>query len=244
MMKIPGFFSGVRSYQLPHPDVPLRLILVTHLAVAKAFELLREQPPTGFQLSAAKEDEITRQLQWILENRLLRGNEVPGFDTRRIKNVVRAPEVSNYNYQHPAKKPDLVLFLLQRESLPLLHSHDGLFAECKPVDKKHPIGQHYCDQGIRRFVIGDYAWAMRDGLLVAYVRDGRTIEKNLVPALKSKNRRRPLGSPARPTSVQGSRSSDRMESVHVTTHKRSFLWPFDFGNACPIRIYHSWHDCS
>lgn len=243
-MSIQGFFTGVRSYQLPHPAVPLRLVLMTHLALAKAFELLRDQPPSGFQLSAAKEDEITRQLQWILENRLLRSNEVPGFDTRRIRNVIRAPEVSNYNSQHPAKKPDLVLFLLQRESLPLLHSHDGIFAECKPVDKKHAIGQHYCDGGIKRFVIGDYAWAMSDGLLVAYMRDGRTIGKNLAPALKSKKRCSALGSPNAPTAIPGSHSSNRTESLHVTTHERSFLWPSSLGKACPIQIYHSWHDCS
>ena len=243
-MSNPGFFTGVPSHQIPHPELPLRLILVTHLALAKAFELLRDQPPDGFQLSAAKEDEITRQLQWILENRLLRSKEVPGFDTRRIRNVIRAPEISNYNNEHPGKKPDLVLFLLQRESLPLLHSHDGLFAECKPVDKNHAVGRHYCDAGIKRFVIGDYAWAMREGLLVAYVRDARTIKKNLVPILRSKNRSSPLGSPTPPRIIPGSRSSSRMEHLHVTTHQRSFQWPFSFGKACAIQIYHSWHDCS
>lgn len=243
-MSVPGFFTAVRDYRLPHPEVPLRFLLIAHLALAKAFELLRETPPDGFQLSTAKEDEITQQLQWILENRLLRSNEVPGFDTRRIKNVICAPVVTNYNNQHPRKQPDLVLFLLQRESLPVLHSHDGLFAECKPVDKKHGIGNHYCDAGIKRFVIGDYAWAMRDGLLIAYARDGRSIGKNLAPALKSKRHRRTLGSPTAPTAVPGSRSSNHTEPLHVTTHQRSFRWPLSLGKACPIRIYHSWHDCS
>ena len=243
-MSIPGFFTAVPYYRLPHPQVPLRLVLTTHAAIATAFSLLRSQPPTGFRLSIAKEDEITRQLQWILENRLLRSNEVPGFDARRIKNVIRAPEVSNYNNQHPAKKPDLVLFLLQRESLAVLHSHDGLFAECKPVDKNHAIGQHYCDSGLMRFIQGDYAWAMQDGLLIAYVRNGRTIKKDLAPALRSKRRHVSLGAPGAPEPICESHSSWSAEVLHTTTHKRSFSWPGLCGPAGPIQIFHSWHDCS
>ena len=163
-MSIPGFFTEIREYQLPHPRIPLRVVLVTHLALAKAFELLRTEPPIGFMLSSAKEDDITRQLQWILENRLLSTGEVPGFNRRRIKNVIRAPEVTNYDGQHPAKKPDLVLFVLRRASLSIIPSHDGIIAECKPVDDKHQIGKHYCDGGIGRFVKGDYAWAMQGRL--------------------------------------------------------------------------------
>ena len=48
---------------------------------------------------------------------------------------MRAPEVTNYDGTHPAKKPDLVLFLMQREHLAVQSSQDAIFAECKPVDK-------------------------------------------------------------------------------------------------------------
>ena len=61
-----------RDYRLPHPHVPVRVILTAHLALTKAFEVLRADPPSGFLLATAKEDEITRQLHWIMENRLLR----------------------------------------------------------------------------------------------------------------------------------------------------------------------------
>lgn len=240
-MSVPGFFTDVPQYRLPHPRIPLRVLLVTHLALMKAFELLRTD--SRFLLATAKEDEITRQLQWIMENRFLRRNEVPGFDTRRIKNVVRAPEVTNYNGQHPAKKPDLVLFLLKRESLPILPSHDGIFAECKPIDDDHPIGRDYCDGGIKRFVNGDYAWAMQEGMMVAYVRGGRTIAKDLAPVLASGSRHSDLGSPSVPVVASGSRSCDNGEVLQTTLHQRSFLWP-GHGSACEIQIFHSWHNCS
>ena len=169
-MNATGFFTESRQHRLPHPAVSVRIILTTHAALLKAFELLRTDPPNGFNLATAKEDEITRQLHGLLEDRLLATKEVEGFNRRRIKNVVRAPEISNYDGTHPAKKPDLVLFLLNREHLSTRSSQDGIFAECKPVDNDHSIGAHYCDRGIVRFIQGDYAWAMQDGMLIAYVR--------------------------------------------------------------------------
>lgn len=243
-MSVTGFFTAIPEYQLPHPQVALRIVLTTHLALEKAFELLRTEPPAGFLLSAAKEDEITRQLHWILENRLLTREEVPGFDRRRIKNVIRAPEVTNHDGKHPAKRPDLVLFLLRREFLPIIHSHDGLFAECKPIDRDHPIGSDYCDGGIMRFVNGDYAWAMQEGLMVGYVRDGRTIGGDLAGALASERRHTVLGSPNAPSMVRVSPTVTPCEPLHATVHQRSFMWPGNFGTAGEIRIFHSWHDCS
>lgn len=242
-MSVPGFFTAIPGYRLPHPPVPLRLILTTHSALVKAFQLLRETPPAGFVLATAKEDEITRQLHWIMENRLLKSKEVAGFDTRRIKNVIRAPEVTNYDGQHPAKKPDLVLFLLKRESLPVLPSHDGIFAECKPVDDEHPIGKHYCDGGILRFVNGDYGWAMQEGMVIAYVRGGRTISKDLAPELTSEKRHADLGSPNPPTVVVAPPLSSATEPLQSTLHRRLFEWPEGRGTPCAIRIFHSWHNC-
>jgi hypothetical protein len=243
-MSASGFFTAAPDYRLPHPQIPLRVILTTHLAIVKAFELLRANAPAGFVLSTAKEDEITRKLHCIMENRLLGSREVAGFDRRRIKNVVRAPEVSNYDGEHPAKRPDLMLFLMQRETLSVLHTQNALFAECKPVDDDHPIGSHYCDGGIRRFVNGDYAWAMQEGMVVAYVRGGRTISKNLAPALASQSRHTDLGSPAAPMVVSASRTFNNSEALQSTLHQRSFTWPAGRGTACKIRIFHSWHNCS
>ena len=78
--------------------------------------------------------------------------------------------------------PDLV-FDLNRDSLPVLPSHDALVVECKPVDKDHSAGGDYCDKGLRRFVIGDYAWPMQEAMMVGYVRHGRSIAANLLSAM-------------------------------------------------------------
>jgi hypothetical protein len=243
-MSVPGFFTQIPAFHLPHPPVAKRVILMTHHALIKAFELLRSDPPKGFMLATAREDDITRQLQWIMENKLLGSEEVPGFDSRRFKNVLRAPEITNFDGKHPAKKPDLVLFLLKRDSLSVLRSHDGIFAECKPVDDDHAIGMHYCDSGINRFVNGDYAWAMQEGMMIAYVRGGRTINTELTPALAANGRHAALGTPGAPSLVAGSRPVKNAEALQETVHRRSFVWPGGFGSACEIRVFHSWHNCS
>lgn len=237
-----GFFVADPDYRLPHPHIPLRLILVIHLALTKAFELLRSQPPIGFVLSTAKEDEITVELYRVLEDRLLDAGAVAGFDRRRFRNLVRAPEVPNYDGSHPAKKPDLVAFLMKREHFSVRPSQDALFAECKPVDDAHLIGKHYCDGGIQRFVNGEYAWAMQEGMMIAYVRGGRTIDTHLAPVLASGNRQATLGAPRAPAVVSPALGSG--EALQFTIHQRSFPWPGGHGKACEIQIFHSWHRCA
>src|SRR5688572_16985296 len=110
-MTIAGFFATGIDFQLPHPPLDDSLLLVTHDAICRAFILLRQSPPSGFDLGTALEDQITRQLHWILENRLRRSGEVPGFDERVFRKVWRAPEVTNFDGKHPSKKPDLVFDL-------------------------------------------------------------------------------------------------------------------------------------
>ena len=242
-MNVPGFFTALPEYRLPHPPVPLRVVLTVHLALTRAFELIRANPPAGFILSTADEDYITRQLYSVLEDRLLKTKEVNGFDRRRIGRVLRAPEVTNYDGTHPAKKPDLVLFLMKREHLAVQPSQDAIFAECKPVDRAHPVGAHYCDKGISRFVTGEYAWAMQEGMMIAYARAGRTISKDLSPVLTG-SRHSDYGSPNAPAVVARSVPSANAEALQSTLHARGFTWPDNRGKACPIRIFHSWHNCS
>ena len=137
-----------------------------------------------------------------------------------------------------------MLIILKRDRLPVLASQDGLFVECKPVDGKHAVGAHYCERGICRFVDGEYAWAMQDGLMVGYVRGGRTITKDLSPVLAEPTRQARLGFPSAPYKLVSTTLSDRDEPLHVTTHRRKFPWLGDQGPAGEIRLFHSWHECT
>ena len=56
--------------------------------------------------------------------------------------------------------------------------------ECKVIDEpsKKKIDM-YCNDGLGRFVRGEYGWATREAFMLAYVRDGSTISSRLEPFL-------------------------------------------------------------
>jgi hypothetical protein len=241
-MSIAGFFSDRIDFRLPHPPLDTSVLFVAHDAISFCLKLLRDSPPNGFALGTAREDEITRQLHWILENRVRTSNEVAGFDERIFRRIWRAPEFTNFDGRHPGKKPDLV-FELSRDEPLVLSSHDGLFVECKPVGVSHSISRNYCDEGAARFVQGDYAWAMQEGMMLAYVRNNFTIETHLKPVLTTAPQSSKLGLASGVEAVAGGAASAFSECLHVTTHTRGFQWPQQNGQAQPIRIFHSWHEC-
>jgi hypothetical protein len=105
-----------------------------------AFVIIRGR---GFDLRNAGENAITNKLEDVLMNDILNLGTVDGFDRQFFGPVTRGSEVENYDGKKISKKPDLV-FHLQRENAVWDRRQDAIFAECKPVDKSHPLSGHYC----------------------------------------------------------------------------------------------------
>ena len=240
----PGFFSSVstRTYRVPHPQLPERWIAAVHLALVRAFELIRSD---HLDLANADEDDITLWLEEMLENRLM-CDDSSDLDLSFIRSVTRESATTNYDASSVGRKPDLV-FRLNRE-LSQTHNRvqDSLFAECKPVGGKHPLLGHYCavekkTSGIERFVIGAYASAMEQGIMIGYARDNCRITSHLATALAMPKTRVGLGDPSTLSCVIEA-NSQHCQGLYLTTHKRLFSWP-DGRAATPIDLYHSWHDC-
>nr|MDA3791629.1 hypothetical protein [Desulfobacula sp.] len=179
-----GFFTRGIDFTLPHPEIPKRTILLLCNVIKKAWLLLEENPPSGFSLESAYEDVITRELVEIIENVLRQSGEVGGFNSAMFGRVTRGQEITNFNKEHPDKMPD-IFFDLKRDRLSILSNQDGLFVECKPVDKNHHVWSCYCKHGLARFVNGDYAWAMQDALMVGYTKNLYAFE-HLSSILKDK----------------------------------------------------------
>jgi hypothetical protein len=242
-----GLFAlGVpgETYHLPHPRLGLPVILLVRQVIMRAFELLRER---GFGLAVVGEDELTAALRGIIENDLRQNGSVRGFSRKTYETVVRQGQVTNYDFTKTRKAPDLCFKLRndEEEPRPAFSEHDALFVECKPVDASHSVGSKYCDDGLCRFVNGDYAWAMEEGLMLGYARHGRTIAGNLIPAMEEPKRLQELKTAAfpRPIEVTGAEASASAEALHVSCHRRGFAWVASKGPATDILIYHSWHDC-
>src|ERR1035437_8709564 len=243
-----GFFTfGVPPdrYHLPHPELGLPVILLVRRVLFRAFELLREQ---NFQLAAASEDEITSALRSVIENNLRESGSIAGFSKRTYESVVRQGQWANYNGAILTKTPDLCFKLRLDGSEPrfVIPEFDALFIECKPVDVTHPAGGKYCDDGLIRFVRGDYAWAMQEGMMLAYARDGRTIASHLIPAMSVSVRETSLGTVQRLQLCPevAAMACSEAEAVHVSQHRRDFPWPDGKGRATNITVYHLWHRCS
>lgn len=154
--------------------------------------------------------------------------------------------MASYNGAKLATAPDLCFRVRSDDFCPVswISEYDGLFVECKPVDKKHPVGSKYCDDGLIRFVKGDYAWAMQEGIMLAYARDGRTIKEHFGPAIAERKEKLAVVQELSPVDLPVAAATESAQTVYTSRHRRDFEWLDDKGTACDITIFHLWHDCT
>jgi hypothetical protein len=231
-----GMFNDDEA-AFPYPHLSVRSQLVIEAAIHAAWKLTLSSTRFGFNLQTADEDTITEELYSQLFDRLFNKGVVDGFDDEIFASIRREPKITNYNHAHPDKMPDLFVDFIDRPA-GVLYSQYGLFIECKPVDRQHPAGSTYCDEGIIRFLQGDYAWAMRNAMMVGYAREGYTLTK-FREALTSV-RKNSLGSTKIPFACPRSPKSDLAECVVISEHERSFNYVGTNTPAGAISIRHLW----
>src|SRR5436190_2106394 len=105
----PGFFT--RTYRVPQPRLDVRWIAAVHLALERAFELIRAD---GFDLASACEDDISFKLEEEFMNRLLH-DEGGDLDLGFISGVTRESATANHDQSSIGRKPDLVFHLNRHE---------------------------------------------------------------------------------------------------------------------------------
>jgi len=219
-----------RGFSVPHPPVSATLFRILEDAIVEAWGILHSAPPRPFDPKTAKEPDFTTHLHEILEDHLLDSSVVEGF-TGEVFSSIQRPEVRNHDGKKTRKRPDMVAFLADRPDV--RRSQDGIFIECKAVDAAPSRLKDYCDDGIVRFIDGDYAWAMTEALMFGY----NTVHQNPSAALiepfrlwsksvRSRRKPRDCGiSPHRPP-------------IAITLHNRSFH--LNGRQAPPITLRHLW----
>lgn len=232
-----GIFEKVAAVDLPHPPIPLAIFLVVERAVCAGWHLLLTEPRSDFDLTTATEDQITHELHEAVVNKIFGSGIVEGFNKQVFAPAIREPKIRNYNFTSLDKMPDLIIQFINRPT-GIINTQDGLFIECKPVDKAHPIPKHYCDRGIMRFVSGDYAWAMTSALMVAYARPDYTIVPHLSDALTERATTIPTLSP--PEACSLSVFGPANQAVHISLHERNFRYLENGKGAGTITIRHLW----
>ncbi len=232
-----GFYDEKEPVLLPHPEIPLPVLLVVERAICAAWDIVRAHPREGFNLLTAEEDSITLELYEALFDKVFNSGAVEGFDSYLFSTVEREPKARNYNYDHPDKMPDLLVRLVGRHDC-VRNSQDGLFIECKPVDRAHSTRGHYRSRGLLRFVVGDYAWAMANAMMVGYTRRGYTVSAKLIPALRDWPDT--TSGCMTPIRCPHSKATSTSEAVLLTDHPRTFEYSETEHLAPPIKVRHLW----
>ncbi len=210
-----------RGIQLPLPPLHPRHIKVIAEFLAEAWNgllinqeqvLFAEDEPGINALMEARLDDIrVEKPEWsMLVSGVSRGKESISFDGKSLE-----------------KRPDLSVHLTNRPfRFPLV-------VECKLIDKRTRKNvDKYCDNGIARFIDGEYAWYGHEAFMLAYVRDNSAIEHVLTPYL-SKNQH----------NIPDSYLTEQLpQTINIPTHK---LAQSRHGRRFPnnpgaIAVWHLW----
>jgi len=188
-------------------------------------------------INSGTEEEVTEKLRSEMDN-IMRNESVPSFNKSKYESIVRGAKVERFDGTGIDKAPDLTI--RKQEIHPgLVDTHfEALFIECKLIEKKKtPL--LYIENGVNRFVVGDYAWSMSQALMLAFVRNGKGLPDGLMNIFK-RNQRKPLVDDCMPISdICKLIFSTGAYEVYETSHARKWSHP-RYGAAGNIDIYHLW----
>ena len=230
-----GFYAR-KAASLPNPPYPMATLRVIERGIAEAWRIIRDHPEGDFQLASANEDRITLELRNCLMNNVLHSAAVPGF-SHTLFRITREAKFESFDGSHLDKMPDLHIDVI-RDAVAELPSADGLFVECKPVGAQHPAGGEYCDKGISRFVSGQYAWGMTQGMMVGYASLGYEMPRKLQGALRT--RRKALRYKGELRACPDGSPAGYLQHVHTSVHRRSFTYLVGGCKAPEIELRHVW----
>nr|VFJ46501.1 MAG: hypothetical protein BECKDK2373C_GA0170839_101518 [Candidatus Kentron sp. DK] len=215
-----------RGITLPLPAINEELLRVIVETLAKAWaELLTRHT----NLLGQDEPAITALMEARLNT--LR-NEEPLWEML-VSAAIRGREMISYDGSHLEKRPDLSLLLTEAR-----HPNFPLIIECKLIDAKTKPVRLYCNDGLARFINGEYAWYDQQAVMLAYVRDTSTIATSLMPHLgKHRNKETdPFASEQLPEAI-GTTDLDLARSKHGRNFRYIGSRHYAPG---PIVVWHLW----
>jgi len=218
-----------RGIQLPLPALEPDHLKIVAERLLRAFNEVRTLSPDT--VSSGIEAEVTA----LMEARLNTLIEEDTLWAQLVLCVARGKESLSFDGSHLEKRPDLSIYLSNRaRGFPLV-------AEAKILDSASARTEAlYCDHGLRRFVEGEYAWSNREAFMIAYVRDGSTIDMTLKPFLADAMTRI---LPSYRVEELPVHAGDCSSDLAYSRHGRTFVYtnqtsPTD--QPGPITIWHLW----
>ena len=213
-----------RGVRLPLAPIEHEHLVILAEGLQQAFNDIRMREPAT--VDRGGEPEVTALMQARL-NSLINEDSIWRL---LVLCVVRGAESISFDGSHLEKRPDLSIMLTG------VDRRFPLVAEAKILDSAvSKTAALYCENGILRFVKGEYAWGNREAFMIGYVRDSSSINTTL-KAVLSKAAHRYLVQ-ALPIPV-GSGCSD----LAYTRHGRSFVYSRQRSpnSPGPISVWHLW----
>ncbi|MDD5241679.1 MAG: hypothetical protein PHG47_08160 [Sulfuricella sp.] len=203
-------------------------------------ELVKNQ--SRYQVDIDNDDEHLISEPLVRAINFLRNNKQKDPFLTLVKHFDHAYVGAGFrNYKNEEiQQPDLVF-------KPRIAPHAGIdaqyyavFIEAKVISEKshQKVGEYFRD-GVIRFIDGRYAWAMRQGLMLAYVRGvdldaGAAIQEYLKPSSRYKRF-------AVKSSAVRVAPPNPLPNVYQTTHSRDWSYDADsLGEPGDIAIRHLW----
>lgn len=215
-------------------ELPLQGIEEAHIEIIAerlflAFNDIRAQSPAT--VGSEREPEVNA----LMESRLLRLIDEDFFWGQLVRCVGRGKESLSFDGTHLEERPDLQIWLSNRtHRFPLV-------VEAKILDSQgRQTVALYCDDGIQRFVDGRYAWGSREAFMIAYVRDGSSIDRTLKPYLSRALSRVP---PGYLVEQLPSRTGNGPSNLAYSRHGRTFVYIHQSPTGHqpgPITVWHLW----
>lgn len=150
--------------------VPVNVIRVVARAIAHAWTIICADPDRHLEVPSPKnpaEDVYTEAICNLLCGMLHQPVAgAPGFTSEMFESVGRCESLPNYNGTAINKQPDLIV-RLANGPLGATRRLVGVFVESKVISMTRAIDK-YTDDGVLRFVRGDYAWTMKAALMLGY----------------------------------------------------------------------------
>lgn len=219
-----------------YPPFGSRHLRVIELAIRHAWEQMLADPVVAAKLITDNEVDISHHLRTALNGlREHRTGKLDGYNCEVFERPQLGAEFLTPKGE--IRKPDLVFSLAGPPRPGVIDGmRDGIFVECKILDDGRSVSD-YCNHGLQRFVDGKYAAWMREGMMLAYVRNQKTLPKALEEPGKQESFRKSL---AWDGSLSLCGLTILTPSVYVTKHQRRWQYADPGGTPGPIQVRHLW----
>lgn len=208
-------------------ELPLPTLKAYHLKILAEFlvRAWQELLATQQQVMRTKEEP---EINALMESRLLGLLDEGREWSTLVSSVSRGRESFSADASSIEKRSDLSIFLTGRLRFPLV-------IECKLIDKKarKTIGL-YGNNGLARFINGDYAPYVWEAFMLAYVRDDSTIGNSLTPYLAQRQ-----NSPRDPFLTEQLPQAVELSSQDLAHSRHGRRFPNN-PSPDPIAIWHLW----